>query len=63
MNTGNVQQDPAIYKKQLFRQAFWLSDQPLTSPSHSIKEQWHIEVFVPEYSNGWFVMDSHHLSF
>ena len=28
-----------------------------------VSRQWHIAVPVPDYSNGWLAMDSHHLSF
>ena len=42
------------------RQAFWLKDQP-TNRAFPVS-QWYIAAFVPLYSNGWFAMDSNHLS-
>jgi hypothetical protein len=43
------------------RQAFWLKGQS-TGRAFPVS-QWHNAAFVPLHSNGWFAMESHHLSF
>lgn len=58
MNTGSVQLLPNVTGR--------LSDLRiilLYAPSPPICEEWHIALFVPEYSNDWLATDSHRLSF
>ena len=49
------------------RQAFWLTGFLLASTHRTFPsttfDSGILPVFVPEYSNGWHAMDSHHLSF